>query len=65
MVHFLGCKKIILEGFHKVESNVLPNSNISLLKIITMFLAHTPLLTVDKLWIKPYVSHNSELLLGR
>lgn len=65
MVHLLGHKKKILEEFHKVEDNVLPNPNVSLLKIISMFLTHTPLLTADKLWIKHYVSHKSELLLGR
>jgi len=64
MVHFLGHEKKILEGFHKVEDRVLPNSNISLFKIITIWLTHTPLLTVDTLRIKPYASHKSDLLLG-
>lgn len=64
MVHFLGHKKKISEGFHKVHGNVPPNSNISLLKVITRLLT-LPLLTVAELHIKPYVSHKSEPLLGR
>lgn len=62
MVHFFGHKKKFLEESHRVEDNVLLNDNISLLKVITMFLTHTALLIMDKLCIKHFVSPKSELL---